>query len=161
MLPRARPLPVGDRALTIASAVLAFAAVVAGALHLSFHGSRRERLLKGAALAVLLLAIGLRLGWLGKPLSHEIPWLHDENAALAEARATGKPILVDFFAEWCAACKELDTHTYSDPLVRQEMVDRFVPLKVDATDETAEVSRLEQKYGIVGLPTVLLFACNE
>jgi thioredoxin:protein disulfide reductase len=161
MLARPRVLPFGERAVTVVSAALAFVAVIAGALHLSFHGSRRERLLKGAALAVLLVAIGLRLGWLGKPLTHGIPWLRDEHAALAEARATGKPILVDFFAEWCAACKELDAHTYSDPSVRQELVDRFVPLKVDATDETAEVSRLEQKYGILGLPTVLLFACND
>jgi thiol:disulfide interchange protein DsbD len=161
MLPRPHALPVGDRAIGIASAALAFAAVVAGALHLSFHGARRERVVKGAALAVLLLAIGLRLGWLGKPHASEIPWLRDEHAALAEARATGKPILVDFFAEWCAACKELDAHTYSDPQVQQEVADRFVPLKVDATDDTAEVSRLEQKYGILGLPTVLMMACND
>jgi len=45
--------------------------------------------------------------------------------------------------------------------VKQTIVDRFVPLKVDATEETDEVSRLEEKYGVPGLPTVLMMACNE
>jgi thiol:disulfide interchange protein DsbD len=161
LLPRPRALPIGERPVMVVSAALAFLAVAAGALHLSFHAARREQVLKGATLAVLLLAVGLRLGWAGKPASAQIPWLHDERAALEQARATGKPILVDFFAEWCAACKELDVHTFSDPAVRQEVVDRFVPLKVDATDETEEVARLEQKYGIPGLPTVLMMACND
>ena len=49
----------------------------------------------------------------------------------------------------------------SPPTVRQTVIDRFVPLKVDATEETEEVSRLEEKYGIPGLPTVLMMACNE
>jgi thioredoxin:protein disulfide reductase len=161
LLPQVPALPFGDRPLAVASAVLAFIAVAAGALHLSFHAARRERALKGAALLLLFAAVGLRLGWFGKPAMPRIPWLHDERVALEQARATGKPILVDFFAEWCAACKELDVHTFSDPSVQQEVVQRFVPLKVDATDETEEVSRLEQKYGIPGLPTVLMMACND
>ena len=91
----------------------------------------------------------------------EIAWIRDERTALQMAQATGKPLLVDFFADWCAACKELDESTFSDPAVRQTVVDRFVPLKVDATEETEEVSRLEEKYGVPGLPTVLMMACNE
>jgi thiol:disulfide interchange protein DsbD len=110
---------------------------------------------------VLLSAIGLRLGWLGKPAASQIPWLHDEHAALQMAQLTGKPLLVDFSAEWCAACKELDESTFSDPTVKQTVADRFVPLKVDATEETDEVVRLEDKYGVPGLPTVLMMACNE
>jgi thiol:disulfide interchange protein DsbD len=161
LLPRPEQLPVGPRAVAIASAALAFGAVIAGALSLSFHAGRREQALKAATLLLLLGAVGLRLGWFGKAHVPEIPWLHDERAALEQARATGKGLLIDFSAEWCAACKELDLHVFSHPAVKAEVVDRFVPLKIDATEETDEVSRLEAKYGVPGLPTVLLMACND
>jgi len=161
LLPRPAQLPVGPRAIAVASAALAFAAVVAGALSLSFHSARREQALKAATLLLLLGAVGLRLGWFGKAHVPEIPWLHDERAALEQARATGKGLLVDFSAEWCAACQELDVHVFSHPDVKAEVAERFVPLKIDATEETDEVSRLEAKYGVPGLPTVLLMACND
>jgi thioredoxin:protein disulfide reductase len=160
-LPRPEQLPLGPRVVAIASAALAFAAVAAGALSLSFHAGRGEQAVKASALLLLLGAIGLRLGWFGQARVPEIPWLHDERAALEEARATGKGLLIDFSAEWCAACKELDRHVFSHPAVKAEVADRFVPLKVDATEETDEVSRLEAKYGVPGLPTVLLMACND
>ena len=154
-------LRAGPRAVGIVSAVLAFAAVLGGALSLSFHAQHREQALKGATLVLLLGAVALRMGWIAKPQVPEIPWLRDEPAALAEARATGKGLLVDFSAEWCAACKELDLHVFSDPAVKAEVSERFVPLKIDATEETDEIARLEAKYGVPGLPTVLLMACND
>jgi len=109
-----------------------------------------------------VLALGVRFGWAGAPKtdSRPIAWLHDEKAAIAEATRTGKPILVDFFAEWCAACKELDMHTFSNADVQAVVADQFVPLKVDATDDTDEVTRLTTKYGVPGLPTVLVFGCD-
>jgi len=81
--------------------------------------------------------------------------------AVEQSRASGKPLLIDFFAEWCAACKELDLHTWTDPVVAKEVSDRFVPLKVDATEESAENEHLQQKYGVPGLPTVLMMACKD
>jgi thiol:disulfide interchange protein DsbD len=154
-------LPVGPRSVAVASAVLAFAAVIGGALSLSFHAPRREQVVKGATLALLVGAVVLRMGWVVKPHVPEIPWLRDERSALEQARATGKGLLVDFSAEWCAACKELDAHVFTDPSVKAEVAERFVPLKIDATEETDETTRLEAKYGVPGLPTVLLMACNE
>lgn len=167
LLPQPRGLPFTAGVVAAVAGVLAFAAVAAGALSLSFHGLLQERLLKAGTLVVLLFAIGLRFGWWGVPEAAkgaapvEISWLHDEKAALERVRATGKPLLIDFSAAWCAACKELDLHTWIDPMVKQEVAEKFVPLKIDATDETDEVTRLEQKYGIQGLPTVLLVACKE
>src|SRR5439155_7789899 len=90
LLPRPEQLPVGPRPVAIASAALAFAAVAAGALSLSFHAGRREQVVKAVSLVLLLGAVGLRLGWFGRASVPEIPWLHDERAALDEARATGK-----------------------------------------------------------------------
>jgi thiol:disulfide interchange protein DsbD len=163
-IPRPDALPVSPRAVAIGAGVLAFAGVLAGALSLSFHGDRREKGMKLGALVLLLGGVGLRFGWAGEPRSEktfQISWVRDEKAAVQQSRATGKPLLIDFFAEWCAACKELDDHTWADPVVAKEVTERFVPLKVDATEETDETEDLQRKYKVPGLPTVLMMACRD
>jgi thiol:disulfide interchange protein DsbD len=163
-LPRPHGLPVSERNVALMASLLAVAGVLLGALSLSFHGELRERALKAGALLLLLLGVGLQFGWLGAARAAkaaDIPWLHDESAAVRQSRATGKPMLIDFGAEWCAACKELDLHTWSDPVVAEEVSQKFVPLKIDATDATEANDRLLEKYGVPGLPTVLMVACKD
>ena len=163
-LPKTALLSWPSKTVAAVAGVVAFAAVLAGALSLSFHGAAREKAFKAGALVVLLGALGLRLGWLGAPsdaAAANIDWLRDERAAVSAARSTGKPLLIDFGAEWCAACKELDVHTWSDPTVAREVAQRFVPLKIDATAETEQIEALEKKYAIPGLPTVLMMACRD
>jgi len=157
-------LPIGSRGVAVIAGVLAFAGVLAGALSLSFHGDGREKAMKLGALVLLLGGVGLRFGWLGPAKMEkgfEITWLHDEKLAVEQSRATGKPLLIDMGAEWCAACKELDLHTWTDPVVAREVADRFVPLKVDATEVTPDIERVMEKYDVAGLPTVLMMACKD
>ncbi len=110
LLPKPHALPLSTNAMLFIGALVRYAAVLLGALSLSFHGDRRERAFKGAGLALLLGAIAFRLGWLGGPVAPQIPWLHSEQAALAAARASGKPILVDFFAEWWTPARARRAH---------------------------------------------------
>ena len=63
-----------------------------------------------------------------------LAWETSEAAAPARAASEHKPLLVDFGASWCGACKELDEKTFPDPRVRSEGA-RFVALHVDATDD--------------------------
>jgi len=63
-------------------------------------------------------------------------------------------IIIDFFADWCEACAELDKYTYSNLEVKAKL-SHAVLLKVDATQENATVTPVLQKYGVVGLPTVI------
>ena len=163
-IPRAGPLPLSARAVGIATGVLAFVGVALGALSLSFHGDRREKAMKLVALGLLVAGLGLRFGWAGEPRSEksfQIAWVRDEKAAVQQSRATGKPLLIDFSAEWCAACKELDLHTWTDPVVAKEVADRFVPLKIDGTEETDQTDELYRKYNVPGLPTVLMLAWRD
>jgi len=80
-------------------------------------------------------------------------WLGSESDGRSRAAASGKPMLVDFGAAWCGACKELEHLTFSDPRVI-ELARDFVTVRVDATTRTPEVDALMRQYGIRGLPWV-------
>ncbi|MBK7843718.1 MAG: sulfite exporter TauE/SafE family protein [Bdellovibrionales bacterium] len=75
---------------------------------------------------------------------------------LEEAIAHDKPVIIDFYADWCVACKELETQTFSDPLVIQK-IRNFLPLRFDATRTSEEFESLKQKFGILGLPTIVIY----
>jgi thiol:disulfide interchange protein DsbD len=83
-----------------------------------------------------------------------IQWIHDEQMGLARAAELKRPAMIDFFAEWCAYCKRLDREVFTDPSVIAES-ERFVPIKVDATENSPEVRKILSRYKIVGFPTVL------
>ncbi len=83
-------------------------------------------------------------------------WIYSETDALRLAREQDKPVLVDFWAAWCEACNELDKETYSNPKVEAWLRQHYIRLKLDVSDMTGENSqRLLEKYGVLGMPTVL------
>lgn len=85
-----------------------------------------------------------------------IRWRTDETVAIAEAARTGRPLLVDAWAEWCAGCKLLDRNTWSDRRVQVEVAARFVPLRIDlSAQDTSSVARMSV-LGVSALPAVLL-----
>jgi thiol:disulfide interchange protein DsbD len=92
----------------------------------------------------------------GAAAAPPIVWETSEAAAREKAAAQGKPVVLDFGASWCKACKELEEHTFPAADVRREGA-RFVAVKVDGTDDEApEYKALQAKYKVVGLPTVIL-----
>ena len=81
----------------------------------------------------------------------------DLERELAQARANGQPVLLDFYADWCVSCKELERDTFSDPTVQAEM-QRFVRLRADVTANDAEDRALMQgRFGLPGPPALLFF----
>lgn len=146
------------------AAGLAATGVLLGAIHRRFGGGTRDAMLKGAGVALVAGAVLLRLSALNVGVeSTGLVWNlryagegtgpEPVDAALARARAEHKPVMIDFFAEWCAACKELDRATYVAPAVMVE-AERFVRIKVDGTNALDPVDALYQRFGVNGLPTV-------
>lgn len=81
----------------------------------------------------------------------------DEAQALASAKTDTRPLIIDFGAEWCAACKDIEKEVFSNAEVKVK-ASRFVAVRVDATnDEDPKVKDLMAKYKVTGLPTVILF----
>jgi thiol:disulfide interchange protein DsbD len=91
---------------------------------------------------------------LSAPSAQAGPWLEqDLEGALAQAKATGRPVLVDVYAEWCADCKELDRKTWPDPEVAAWIQAHAVPVRVDTDRRRRD---LLPRLGILSYPTVLL-----
>lgn len=84
----------------------------------------------------------------------ELNWVKSEDEGFKVAKAEDKYIMIDFYADWCPACIELDKFTYTDKEVIKEL-DDFVSVKIDATKLTPDIKSLFSKYGIVGLPAVI------
>ncbi|MFL5815396.1 MAG: thioredoxin fold domain-containing protein [Bdellovibrionia bacterium] len=74
------------------------------------------------------------------------------EAAFAKARATGKPLMIDFYGIWCPPCNEMNDSVFSKPAFK-ENASAFVQLKLDADAPMSE--GLSQRYGIQGFPTVI------
>ena len=63
--------------------------------------------------------------------------------------------MINFYADWCLPCKELDAKTFTDPAVVSEL-DRFVRVKADLTVPSDETTKqLTQQYAILGVPTIV------
>jgi thioredoxin:protein disulfide reductase len=73
-----------------------------------------------------------------------------------EAKRTGKPLLLDFYADWCISCKEMEIKTFANPTVAKKMQD-FILVQADVTSNSAAHQALLKRYGLFGPPGILLF----
>jgi len=135
----------------------ALAGLVLGAIHKSFEGDMRDKAQKAVGVALSSVSGALLVVGLTMP-SAALVWEHIPAAeAKSKALGSGRPLIVDFGAAWCGACKELDKVTFSREDVRRE-AGRFLAVKVDATnDEDPKVEAAMSDFKVVGLPTVVIF----
>jgi thiol:disulfide interchange protein DsbD len=144
----------------VGSLALVVAGVGLGAVHLSFHDGAAVRARKTVAVAVAACGLfGAIAGVLAPRHERNAPvitWVHGEDEGLKVARALHRPALLDFYADWCLPCKELELKTFSRAEVAQAL-GRFTLVKVDCTtDDDPAVAAAKQRWGAATLPTLVL-----
>jgi thiol:disulfide interchange protein DsbD len=150
----------GDRMTDIGYVVVAAAAgIYLGWLDrtpVTGAGFKRLKWIVGAAgialAAVLLLAPG-------GPLRTEKPapgiaWEPFTEERLVEAADAGRPVLIDFMADWCIPCHELDHKTFSASEVIA-LSEKTTPLKVDLTAIGGDEAAIKKRFGVLGVPTII------
>jgi thiol:disulfide interchange protein DsbD len=137
-----------------ANAAAVVTGIAVGAVHLTFHDGALAKLRKAVGLtAVVVGGFGI-IAWMLTP--RPLEWVKGEAAGIAAAKAAQKPAFLDFYADWCLPCKELELTTFDSPKVR-EAFRRFTLVKVDMTsDDDPVVDQIRKKYGADTLPTLVL-----
>nr|MBO2487605.1 thiol:disulfide interchange protein [Gammaproteobacteria bacterium] len=85
-----------------------------------------------------------------------IKTVEDLERELAAASAAGRPVMLDFYADWCVSCKEMEKYTFPDPTV-QAALSEAVLLKADVTKNDADDQALLKRFEIFGPPTIAFF----
>jgi thiol:disulfide interchange protein DsbD len=85
-----------------------------------------------------------------------LPWIADLEEGKTQAKLENKIMMIDTYADWCAACKELDEYTFTTPGV-SEKLKNFILVKLDFTKKDEAHEALRKSLGIIGMPTVIFF----
>jgi thiol:disulfide interchange protein DsbD len=147
--------------------------VFLGALEsLGKDASGWERLGKAAGIFALLLGAAQGVGAFSgardplRPLAGVLAGTHETappfdtvktSADLnMRLRTAGKPVMLDFYADWCVSCKEMERFTFSDPQVKARL-GRMVLLRADVTANTPEDKALLKRFRLFGPPGIVFF----
>lgn len=158
--------------------LLVIVSIYMGALEsLQGHHKGIKPFLKG--LAIMMLAYGLILFYGAikgetnplAPISAEVPstlsakttsalafkTIHSaEELDTIVAESKGKKVMLDFYADWCSSCKELDEITFKDPAVIQSLND-YILIRADVTADSEAEKALTKRFGLFGPPAMIFF----
>jgi thiol:disulfide interchange protein DsbD len=133
------------------------AGLALGAVHLSFHDAAL-RLRKGLGVALTTVGLFALTNYVLTP-KVELAWMRSETDALRAASESRRPLVIDFMADWCLPCKEMDVQVFANPEVGDELRD-FTLLRVDLSreDDDDALAALKARYGVNTLPAVRILS---
>jgi len=89
-----------------------------------------------------------------------VGWHHALTPGFEEATRLHQAIILDFYADWCLPCLEIDHKTFQNPQV-EEKIKNFTKIKIDCTQETPVCKEAVDRYQVIGWPTILFFDQNQ
>jgi thiol:disulfide interchange protein DsbD len=89
----------------------------------------------------------------------KIASIEELDRELVAAKAAGKPAMLDFYADWCVSCKEMEKYTFSVPDVQKDL-SGFVLLMADVTANSEADQALFRRFGVYGPPTTAFFGSH-
>jgi thiol:disulfide interchange protein DsbD len=144
-------------------------------LRATFRSSAARLVFRGVGVAAaayaLLLGGGALRGatdplapWSTPEARFELPFVTVKSVAdlqreVAKAAAEGRPAMLDFYADWCVSCKEMEKYTFPDPAVLAAL-DRAVLLRADVTANDELDQALLKHFGIFGPPTIAFYGAD-
>jgi thiol:disulfide interchange protein DsbD len=165
----------------VAVQMLAWAALLVGSAMflraidpLPTTASGWARLWKSVGMLALVAGIAMLVGVLAgardplKPLggvmggaqavAAPVNWVRVNSVPELEQRlqSAGRPVMLDFYADWCVSCKEMERFTFSDPGVRAVM-DKMLLLQADVTENTEQHKLLLKRFSLFGPPGIIFF----
>lgn len=112
-------------------------------------------------LGLLMLLVGFYYAQLAFNGFHRQQRISQNIATqIQHAKTQNKRVILDFWADWCTLCHELDNVTFKDPKV-QEALRNYTVIKVDVSVDSEETQALQETYGVVGLPTLVFIDSNK
>ena len=138
------------------------------------NASGYARLWKGVGLMALVAGAAILVGALAgsrdplrplaglagasAPAATPMKWIHVDSITDLEdrLRAPGRPVMLDFYADWCVSCKEMERYTFSDPRVRARFDDMLL-LRADVTANSEQHKLLLKRFSLFGPPGIIFF----
>jgi thiol:disulfide interchange protein DsbD len=84
----------------------------------------------------------------------------DLEQNLEQAKNNQQIVMLDFYADWCISCKEMEAYTFTDEKVKQKL-SRFVLLQADVTKNSANDKALLERFNLFGPPAILFFGTDK
>ena len=139
------------------------------------HATGWHKLWKGIGIAMVVAGAAMLVGALSgakdplQPLGNfrggaatadakPLPFERVRTVAELEARiaAAGRPVMLDFYADWCVSCKEMERFTFSDPRVQQKLANTLL-LQIDVTANSDDDKALLKRFKLFGPPGIIFF----